>query len=98
MKKIFSLILIVLGFSALAQNRVSGTVTDAASGETLIGVSVYVENTTIGTATDLDGRYEISVPEGKNIVFDYVGYKSVTQPVAGRSVIDVALEEDTTFL
>ncbi|MBR6245732.1 MAG: TonB-dependent receptor [Bacteroidales bacterium] len=98
MKKIFSLILIVLGLSAMAQNRVSGTVTDAASGETLIGVSVYVENTTIGTATDLDGRYEISVPEGKSIVFDYVGYKSVTQPVAGRSVIDVALEEDTTFL
>ncbi len=98
MKKIFSLILIVLSLSAMAQNRVSGTVTDAASGETLIGVSVYVENTTIGTATDLDGRYVISVPEGKSIVFDYVGYKSVTQPVAGRSVIDVALEEDTTFL
>ncbi len=78
MKRIFSLVFIVLGISAMAQNRVTGTVTDAASGETLIGVSVYVENTTTGTATDIDGHYELSVPDGKNIVFDYIGYKSVT--------------------
>ena len=98
MKKIFSLIFLFLGIGAMAQNRVTGTVTDAATGETLIGVSVYVENTQIGSVTDIDGRYEISVPDGKNLVFDYIGYKTVTQAVAGRSVIDVALEEDTTFL
>ena len=98
MKKIFSLIFIMLSIGAAAQTHVSGTVTDAATGESLIGASVYVEGTTVGAATDLDGHYDIMVPEGKNLVFEYIGYKTVTEPVDGRSVIDIALGADTNFL
>ena len=53
MKKIFSLIFILLSIASAAQTHVSGTVTDAATGESLIGASVYVEGTTVGAATDL---------------------------------------------
>ena len=98
MKKIFSLIFILLSIGAAAQTHVSGTVTDAATGEPLIGASVYVEGTTVGAATDLDGHYDITVPDGKNLVFEYIGYKTVTEPVGGRSVIDIALDADTNFL
>ena len=98
MKRAISILLLLWGGLALAQNRVTGTVTDASTGETLIGVSVYAEGTSVGAATDLSGRYEIVVPEGKNLVFEYVGYKSVTKPVTGSGVIDAALEEDTAFL
>ena len=95
---IFSLTALLLGLGALAQNRLSGTVTDAGTGETLIGVSVYVEGTSIGAATDLDGHYEISVPSTGNLLFEYVGYKSVSIPLSGQATVNVALEEDTTFL
>lgn len=97
MKKLISLLFILLSIGAAAQTKVSGTVTDAATGETLIGASVYIEGTSVGAATDFDGRYEISVPDGKRLVFEYIGYKTVTAAVTG-STMDVALEPDTNFL
>lgn len=98
MKKIISILLVFISLSAWAQHRVTGVVTDAASGETLIGVSVYVEGTTVGAATDLDGRYEISAPASGNLRFEYVGYKSVTVALTGQDTVNVALEQDTEFL
>lgn len=97
MKKLISLLFILLSIGAAAQTKVSGTVTDAATGETLIGASVYIEGTSVGAATDFDGRYEISVPDGKRLVFEYIGYKTVTEAVTG-STMDIALESDTNFL
>ena len=97
MKKLLSLLFILLSIGAAAQTKVSGTVTDAATGETLIGASVYIEGTSVGAATDFDGRYEISVPDGKRLVFEYIGYKTVTEAVTG-STMNIALEPDTNFL
>lgn len=97
MKKLISLLFILLSIGAAAQTKVSGTVTDAATGETLIGASVYIEGTSVGAATDFDGRYEISVPDGKRLVFEYIGYKAITEAVTG-STMNVALEPDTNFL
>lgn len=98
MKRIISILLAFISLSAWAQHRVSGVVTDAASGETLIGVSVYVEGTSRGAATDLDGRFEINAPESGNLRFEYVGYKSVTVALTGQDTVNVALEQDTEFL
>src|SRR5690625_5460941 len=57
------------------QATVSGRVTDAVSGEPLVGVTVIAEGTQTGTTTDLDGFYELNVPEGaESIAFSYVGY------------------------
>jgi len=78
---------------------VSGTVTNK-SGETLIGVSVSVkEEKTIGTVTDVDGRYTLSnVPANATLVFSYVGMTTSEILVAGKDVIDVVLSDDAVGL
>ncbi len=86
------------GFVALAQSTIKGVVTDE-TGETLIGVGIMVEGTTIGTITGLDGDYEITVPaDAKNLVFSFIGLAPQTVAIDGRTVIDVVLKAEQTFL
>ena len=90
----------IAGGLALAQNRViTGTVTDD-YGEPLIGAGVVVEgNATIGAVTDLDGHYELSVPESAVALhFSYIGQKDEIVPINGRSVIDVTLKSENEAL
>ena len=64
---------------ALAQTTVSGTITDGDNGETLIGANVVVPGTSIGTATDFDGNFELTVPEGTTqLAVSYAGYQTQT--------------------
>jgi len=78
--------------------NVSGTVTDQA-GEPLIGVNVLVQGTTMGTATDIEGRFELQdVNENATLVFSYVGYQTQEVPVNGRSSISVTMVEDLQTL
>src|SRR5690554_6477088 len=58
---------------------VRGTVTDD-SGEPIPGATVSVAGTTIGTATDLDGHYNLTVPDGSTLIFSFIGY--VTQTIS----------------
>ena len=77
---------------------ITGTVTDV-EGDPLGGATVRVPETFIGTATNVDGNYELTVPDDATIlVFSFVGF--VTQEVAieGRTVIDVMMEEDMAGL
>ncbi|MCB0635624.1 MAG: carboxypeptidase-like regulatory domain-containing protein, partial [Lewinella sp.] len=61
----------------LAQRTISGTVTDAETGETLIGANILVVGTSTGTITDFDGTYSLMVPEGATqLQFSYTGYSS----------------------
>lgn len=84
--------------SAGAQNiNVKGVLTGA-DGEPLIGVTVFVEGTSNGTMTDVEGRYSLLVPRNAVLVFDYMGFRQVKENVSGRTVIDVTLEEDKTIL
>lgn len=84
---------------AWAQRTVSGTVTSAADGEGLPGVSVRVKGTSTGVTTDFDGNYRLEVPEGGDaLVFSFVGFGSQEVPIGNRSVIDVELEEDVKQL
>ncbi|NDV70255.1 TonB-dependent receptor [Dysgonomonas sp. 25] len=72
--------------------QVEGTVIDAVSGETLIGVTVAQKGTSNGTSTDLDGKYSISVPQGTTLTFSYVGFE--TQEVRVNSNrIDIRMKE-----
>src|SRR5690625_1159350 len=72
------------------QATVSGRVTDAVSGEPLVGVTVIAEGTQTGTTTDLDGFYELNVPEGaESIAFSYFGYARQAVEVTGLKEIDV---------
>lgn len=78
---------------------VTGTVTDAASGEPIISGTVILKGQTGGVMTDFDGKYSIDVPGDKAVLtFSYVGMKSVSITVGNRSVIDVALEGDSELL
>lgn len=94
------LVLCLLGFAseALAQQRVSGTVTDKATGEPLVGVSVAVKGTTKGVISDVDGKYFADVASDATLVFGYLGYKDVTVGVEGRAVINVTMESDINKL
>lgn len=85
--------------SAAPQNTtltVRGVVTDASG--PLGGVGVMVPGTSIGTLTAPDGSYSLNVPADATLEFSFLGYKTVTVQVAGRSVIDVNLEEDVNLL
>ena len=78
--------------SAFAQNvTVKGKITDAATSETLIGVSVTVKGTTNGTQTDVNGTYSIKVPSDAVLEFTYIGYTTKDIPVNGQTAIDVKL-------
>ena len=98
-KKLFvSLLCLGTALSLSAQNVISGVVTDE-SGEPLIGAGVFVEGTTIGTVTGIDGDFELSVPtDAANLVFSFLGLADQTVAIDGRSKIDVVLKADQTFL
>ncbi|HYE96940.1 MAG TPA: SusC/RagA family TonB-linked outer membrane protein [Rubricoccaceae bacterium] len=94
-------LLLAWGGAAAAQtSRVSGTVTDAETGDPLPGVNVIIQNTTTGTATDINGRYEIVLPsDQRTLVFSFVGFQSEEVEVPpGTSVVDMRLEEDVLGL
>ncbi|MCR4559642.1 MAG: SusC/RagA family TonB-linked outer membrane protein, partial [Bacteroidales bacterium] len=79
--------------SAQAQTKqITGTVTDEA-GQPLPGVTVMVEGTTSGTITDLDGKYQITVPNGAKLVFSFIGYENVTMVATNN--LKVTMSENT---
>ena len=96
---IFFVILGLLGNSLYAQERrVTGTVTDAETGATMPGVTVFIQGTTIGTITDADGRYELTVTPQNVLVFSSVGMATQQITVGDRTVINVALAPDVALL
>ena len=74
---LFTLLVAIISF---AQNGIlRGTVTDAGNGETLIGATVVKQGTTIGAATDFDGKYSFEIEPGTHtIVFTFISYASIT--------------------
>ena len=97
MKKIYCLLMaMTFVLCASAQTKVTGTVFED-TGVGAIGASVVAEGTTVGTVTDFDGFFELTVPAGvKNIVISYVGYKTITTPV--KPEISVTLQSDAEQL
>lgn len=90
--------LLLLAMVASAQSKVSGTVVDAA-GEPIIGASVLVKGTSTGTVTDFDGKFSLNnVSQTASLEISYIGFKSQTLPVAGKSSFTVTLQEDNALL
>lgn len=82
----------------LAQITVTGTVTDA-KGEALIGATILVKDQVgVGTITDVDGSYSITVDENAVLVFSFTGFEKQEIAVGGRKVINVVLQEASTLL
>jgi TonB-linked SusC/RagA family outer membrane protein len=100
MKKL-SLVL-VLALSSLAtlvaQRTVTGTVIDD-QGEALIGATILVQGTSVGTVTDIDGTFSLNVPaEGNVLVFSYTGYVSQEIALGVSNVVDVTMTTDVIGL
>ncbi|MCB0614678.1 MAG: SusC/RagA family TonB-linked outer membrane protein [Phaeodactylibacter sp.] len=88
------LLLAVLGLSnfAYAQRTITGTVTDAESGEPLIGANILVVGTSTGTITDFDGNYSVNVSaDATTLEFSYTGYASQRVEIGSQTTIDLAL-------
>ena len=85
--------------AAFAQNiSVSGNVTDASTGEPVPYASVHLDGTTLGTNSDSEGHYSISVPFDGKLVFSSIGYRTTEVTVASSGTIDVELHPDSEFI
>jgi TonB-linked SusC/RagA family outer membrane protein len=97
-KLIATLVLAVMvAHFAIAQVNIRGTV-KSNLGETLPGVNIFVKNTSIGTVTDIDGKYELSAPADAVLTFSFIGYQVADVSVSGRNQIDVILNEDSGLI
>ena len=93
------LFLLVSSLQLMAQtNVVTGTVTDPL-GEPLIGVNVVLkDNPTVGTITDMDGKFSLETGNSKVFVFSYIGYAPQEVSIVGKNNIQVQLKEDSETL
>ena len=93
------LVMLTSGLISAQAIKVTGTVTDAKSGQPLPGVNIAVEGTSTGTITDIEGQYSITVSDpNATLVFSFVGYVTDNISISNRTTIDVAMVEDIMSL
>lgn len=99
-KILFLLILFSTGLASYAQKiDITGTITDAEYGEPLPGVNVAVEGTSLGTITDFDGKYRLTIDNKESVlVFSFIGYKNQKIKVGDKTVINVVLQTSSEEL
>ncbi|WP_461147098.1 SusC/RagA family TonB-linked outer membrane protein [Spirosoma pulveris] len=82
-----------------AQSTITGTVTDATTGEAMAGTTVQVKGTNVGATTNAAGQYQISLPAtGKVLIFSFIGYQPAEVTVGNRSVVDAKLSSSDNAL
>jgi len=83
----------------LAQRTITGTVTSAVDRQGVPGATIMVRGTTIGTTTDVMGRWSLNVQaDATHLVFAFMGYATQEVEIGGRTTIDVTLQSDATLL
>lgn len=87
----FALMFTLLSSAIFAQ--VKGVITDAATGEPLIGASVLVKGTAVGTVTGLDGDFSLNAKEGDVLQISYTGFTSIERTVGSDLMVNVSLEQ-----
>lgn len=95
----FALVMLMLlvGSGMLSAQTIKGTVKDS-SGEAVIGATVQEKGGKGGTVTDFDGNFSLTLSGGKEIVVSYVGMKTQTVNVSGKSTVNIVLEDEATAL
>ncbi len=94
-----SLLFAIIAIDATAEDiTVSGTIFDPKEGEPVIGASVVVKGTKTGVFSDIYGNYTIKAPANGTLTFSGVGYKTITEKVNGRSMINVNMSSDSQDL
>src|SRR5581483_1571381 len=86
-----NLVVLKTGAAILQDIRVTGRITST-TGEAVAGVSVAVRGTNIGTTSDAQGNYALTVPDSAVLVFSSVGFETQEVPVSGRTTINVSLK------
>ncbi|MUU79370.1 SusC/RagA family TonB-linked outer membrane protein [Winogradskyella endarachnes] len=77
---------------------ISGTVTSAVDNMPIPGANIIVVNTTRGTSTDFDGKYQLEVSNGEEVQISYIGYVTQTIIIDGQTTLNVSLAEDDNSL
>ncbi|MDX1938997.1 MAG: TonB-dependent receptor [Saprospiraceae bacterium] len=98
-RRLLILPLLLVAVLAIGQKEVSGTITSAEDGIPVIGASILVKGTSVGTVTDVDGKYTLSVPgDDAVLVISYTGLKTIEITVGNRTRIDLVMESSVAFL
>jgi iron complex outermembrane receptor protein len=87
---VFMVMTVNLAFTQ--QKTITGKVTDAETGEPMVGVTVVVKGTTVGTTSDIDGKYQIKANNGSTLVFTFIGYRKEEVLLNDQSTIDIKLK------
>ena len=87
-----AMVFVTLGFAQ--QKAISGKVTDKETGESMVGVTVVLKGTTVGTTTDIDGNFKLTASSDQTLVFSFVGYKKVEVAMQGQSTVTVQLSAE----
>jgi TonB-dependent SusC/RagA subfamily outer membrane receptor len=91
--------MLLVTMAITAQTMVKGVVTSADDGEPLIGVTVLVKGTSSGTATDLDGKFELMANTSKDVLsFSYTGFTTKDVVLNGQTMLEVSLEVSASIL
>ncbi len=99
--KIFLLVLsFFIGITAYGQVSIAGQVTDAATGEALIGVNVLVKGTVLGTITDVEGNFNLSIkePPPVTLVISSVGYERIELEIDQSTISNLKVELNESFM
>ncbi|MDR2498075.1 MAG: TonB-dependent receptor, partial [Tannerellaceae bacterium] len=99
-KSAFSLLMLLIAFGISAQEVtvVKGTVTDEATGETIIGASVVQKGTSNGVITDMNGAFTLNVPRDAVLSVSYIGYATQDVAVMGQTSLTIRMREDSQAL
>lgn len=99
MKHVLAILLLLTSFGLIAQDvNISGKVTNE-QGEALIGATLQAKGTSIGTATDIDGKFRLAIPsETTSLIFSYTGYGDQEIEVDGRSEFNVIMVQASNLL
>ena len=89
--------LVPAGLMAQETYPLTGKITDDV-GEALPGVAILVEGTGTGTVTNINGEYSINVSADQSLVLSFIGFRTITVPVNGKSQLDVSMEVDVAEL
>ena len=88
---------ILIGGSIVSAQTIKGNVKDS-TGEPIIGATVQEKGGQGGAVTDLDGNFTLNLTGSKHLVISYIGMKTKTVNAAGKTTINVVLEDDATSL
>ena len=100
LQMLLALLCMSIGLAVAQVTKVTGVVVDADTDEPIIGASVLVKGTTIGTITDLDGKYEITnIPAGsKSLQVSYVGMRTVEVPITTSAAQKIVMHPDAQVI